>query len=156
VTLLRAALVVAAWSLGGCVLMAPADVDFFEGPVLDDGSLVREFRFDDGSPECRAEFDVDRGYADPVGGCSACEVELSVDFEPIGDDCASMPSGWGNASYDLSIGFDGDEAWSRESGVWELWMTGDGGSGRFEGDGDWRPEAGFDVRDRLDVDWFGD
>jgi len=141
--------------LAGCILPAPTDLEFVDGPVVDEGRLVRDFQFDDGSPDCRVEIDLERSYADPDPGCDACDVILGVDLVVTGDDCAQTPPDFGTTRYDVSIGFDDNEAWSRETGVWEPWMGGDRDGSTFEGSGS-RGGATFVVDEDLDVSWFGD
>ena len=141
--------------LGACILPPAADLEFVDGPVVDSGRLVRDFQFDDGSPDCRLEIDLDRAYASADSGCDACDVILSVDLVISGEDCDATPPDFGSTRYDVSIGFDGDEAWSRETGVWERWMDGDRDGSSFQGEGS-RSGAGFQLDEDLDVDWFGD
>lgn len=141
--------------LAGCILPEPTDLEFVDGPVVDEGRLVRDFQFDNGSPDCRVEIDLERAYADPDDGCDACDVILSIDLVVTGDDCDQSPSEFGSTRYDVSVGFDGDEAWSRETGVWERWLDGDRDGSTFEGSGS-RSGAGFVVDEDLDLSWFGD
>lgn len=141
--------------LAGCMLPDTSDLEFVDGPVVDDGRLVRDFRFDDGSSDCRVEIDLARAYAQPDDGCDDCDVALAVDLVVSGDDCDQTPPEFGTTRYDISIGFDGDEAWSRETGIWERWLDGDRDGSSFEGAGS-RSGTGFELDEDLDVAWFGD
>ena len=140
--------------LAACMLPAPADVEFVDGPTVTDGRLIRDFSFDDGSPGCRVEIDLVDAYGGPDDGCGACDVVLAVDLVVSGDDCGSPPPEFGTTRSDVSIGFDGDEAWSRETGIWEPWLDGDRDDWSFEGAGS-RFGAGFEVAEDLDVEWVG-
>ena len=146
---------IVAIALAACILPDPADLEFVEGAVLDDGRLVRDFLFTDGSPDCRVEFDLDRAYGDPDNGCDACDVSLAVDLVVTGDNCDTTPPDLATTQYDVSIGFDDDQAWSQETGIWERWLDGDRHESSFEGSGD-RTGAGFDVQEELDLEWLGE